>query len=168
MQVYDDFDEHDQVLLRRSLLAAAVTISTASPGRDEETVSEGFAAAAYILEHRDDYVRHPLISSVIAWLQEQAAEEAAFPDFVAATKAADARTGALETLRGVAALLDSRVEPEEASAYKGWLMAIASAVANAGKEDQGFLGRGGVEVNDRERAALAEIAAILGVPASAS
>ncbi len=45
MQVYDDFEEHDQVLLRRSLLAAAVTISTASPGRDEETVSEGFAAA---------------------------------------------------------------------------------------------------------------------------
>ncbi len=113
-------------------------------------------------------MRHPLITSVIAWLQEQAAEEAAFPDFVAATKAPDARTGALETLRGVTALLDSQVEPEEAGAYKGWLMAIASAVANAGKEDQGFLGRGGVEVNDRERAALAEIAAILGVPAPAS
>ena len=168
MQVYDDFEEHDQVLLRRSLLAAAVTISAASPGRDEETVSEGFAAATYILDRRDDYVRHPLITSVIAWLSEQAAEEVPFPDFVAASRAPGARTGALESLRAVTALLDTRVEAEEAAAYKGWLMAISSAVAGAGKEDQGFLGRGGVAVNDRERAALAEIAAILGVPAPAS
>ena len=35
--------------------------------------------------------------------------------------------------------------------------------AAAGKEDQGFLGRGGVEINDAERAALREIAGVLGV-----
>jgi hypothetical protein len=37
------------------------------------------------------------------------------------------------------------------------------AVARAGKEDQGFLGRGGVLVNDAERAALASIAQTLGL-----
>jgi hypothetical protein len=42
-------------------------------------------------------------------------------------------------------------------------MSIAQAVAAAGKEDQGFLGMGGVKINETERAALAEIAALLGI-----
>jgi hypothetical protein len=42
-------------------------------------------------------------------------------------------------------------------------MSIARSVASAGKEDQGFLGRGGVAVNDKERQALAAIASVLGV-----
>ncbi len=163
MLVYSDFTAEEQYLLRRSLLAAAVAVSAASPGREEETVSEGFAAATFILERRDDYVRSPLITSVIAWLQEQADREQAFPDFVKAAKAPGAQGEAMETLRGVAALLEARVEPAEAAAYKGWLMSIATAVAGAGKEDQGFLGRGGVAVNDRERQVLAGIAATLGV-----
>ena len=163
MLVYSDFNDDEQILLRRSLLAAAVAVSAASPGRDEETVSEGFAAASYILDRRDDYVRYPLITSVIAWLQEQANAERAFPDYVKAAEAPDAEAQAMETLRGVTALLDAQVEPDEATAYKGWLMSIAGEVAAAGKEDQGFLGRGGVAVNDRERQVLAEIAAVLGV-----
>jgi len=163
MLVYGDFTGDEQVLLRRSLLAAAVAVSAASPGREEETVSEGFAAASFILDRRDDYVRFPLITSVIAWLQEQANAEQAFPDFVKVAEAPDALPQAMETLRGVAALLDTRVDPDEAAAYKGWLMSIATAVAAAGKEDQGFLGRGGVAVNDKERLALAAIAGVLGV-----
>lgn len=163
MLVYGDFSPEEQLLLRRSLLAVAVAVSAASPGRPEETVSEGFAAATYVLDHRDDYVRSPLITSVIAWLQEQADAEQPFPDFVKVAKAPDAEAQAMETLRGVAGLLEERVDPAEAAAYRGWLMSIATTVAAAGKEDQGFLGRGGVAVNDRERAVLAEIAGVLGV-----
>jgi hypothetical protein len=163
MLVYGDFTQDEQVLLRRSLLAAAVVVSAASPGREEETVSEGFAAASFILDRRDDYVRSPLVTSVIAWLQEQADAEQAFPDFVKVAEAPDALAQAMETLRGVTALLDARVDPAEAAAYKGWLMSIAVEVAGAGKEDQGFLGRGGVAVNDKERQALAAIADALGM-----
>jgi len=163
MLVYGDFSPEEQLLLRRSLLAVAVAVSAASPGRQEETVSEGFAAATFILDRRDDYVRSPLITSVIAWLQEQAEAEQPFPDFVKVAEAPDAEAQAMETLRGVAGLLDARVDPGEAAAYKGWLMSIATSVAAAGKEDQGFLGRGGVTVNDKERQALAAIAGVLGV-----
>ncbi len=42
-------------------------------------------------------------------------------------------------------------------------MRIAEAVAAAGREDQGFLGRGGVQVNDAERSELEEIASVLGI-----
>jgi hypothetical protein len=65
-------------------------------------------------------------------------------------------------------MLDTRVDAAEAAAYKGWLMSIANAVATAGKEDQGFLGRGGVAVNDRERAVLAEISSVLGIDPEAA
>jgi hypothetical protein len=155
MLVYSDFTDDEQYLLRRSLLAAAIAVSAASPGREEETVSEGFAAASFILERRDDYVRSPLVTSVIAWLQEQVDAEQAFPDYVKVARDPDAQALALETLRGVRALLDARVDPAEAAVYKGWLMGIADKVAAAGKEDQGFLGMGGVVVNDKERRALA-------------
>jgi hypothetical protein len=163
MLVYGDLNDEERFLLRRSLLAAAVAVSAASPGRGEETASEGFAAASLILDHRGDYVRYPLITSLITWLEEQARAEQAFPDFVAVAQAPDAQSQAMETLRSVVGVLDSRVDEEEAAAYKGWLMRIAATVAAAGKEDQGFLGRGGVAVNDAERQALAEIASVLGV-----
>jgi hypothetical protein len=65
-------------------------------------------------------------------------------------------------LRAVAALLDAKAPPEDAAAYKAWLMRLATAVALAGKEDQGFLGRGGVKVNAAERAALEAMAEALG------
>ena len=71
----------------------------------------------------------------------------------------------MEVVRSAVALVDAGATPDEASAYRAWLLGIAIAVAQAGKEDQGFLGRGGVMVNDAERAALGELAALLGLEA---
>ncbi len=73
----------------------------------------------------------------------------------------------MRTLGSVTKLLDSKATPEEALGYKGWLLDFARVVAEAGKEDQGFLGMGGVAVNDTERAAYAAIAATLGLEAPA-
>jgi hypothetical protein len=162
MTVYDQFSEEEQQLLRASLEAAAVAISTASPGRQEETVSEGFAAASFILGSRAGYVADPLISSVILALEQRVRAERPFPDYVEVASAPGARQWAMETLRSAVALLDARAEPGEAASYRQWLMRIARVTAEAGKEDQGFLGRGGVKVNDAERAALAEVARVLG------
>jgi hypothetical protein len=165
MTVYQDFDEKDQWLLRASLEAAAVVVSTASPGRTEETASEGFAAASLVLDSRATYVDNPLVSSVILALEERARAEQRFPDYVEVATAPGAREKSLEILRSVVQLLDARATPDEAAGYRRWLMQIATTVAQAGKEDQGFLGWGGVQVNDAERAALQEIATLLGVGA---
>lgn len=69
----------------------------------------------------------------------------------------------METLRAVAMLLEAKAPPDEAAAYKGWLLRLAETVAAGGKEDQGFLGRGGVLVNAAEEVALASIAEALGI-----
>jgi hypothetical protein len=69
----------------------------------------------------------------------------------------------LATLRQVAALLAEKSTPAEANGYKEWLMKIAALTTEAGKEGGNFLGWGAVLVNDAEKAALAEVAAALGV-----
>jgi hypothetical protein len=63
----------------------------------------------------------------------------------------------LAACRSVATAL-SKVPPEEALAYKKWVLAIGLKVAEAAKEH-------GVAVSDPEKAALAEISEALGVNA---
>jgi hypothetical protein len=168
MTLLGDFDPDDQRLLLQALEAAAVLISTASPGRKEETASEGFAMAAYVLESARDHIAQPLLMSITGALEDRAADGGSFPDYVKVVKAPGARDRAMDIVRSAAAVVDAGATPDEASAYKAWLLGIATAVAAAGKEDQGFLGRGGVMVNDAERAALAELAAVLGLEAPTS
>ena len=165
MTVYADYSDDEQILLRRSLQAAAITVSTASLGRNEETVSEGFAAADLVLKSQPKYVSNTLVTSVLAELHSRLQREQVFPDYLKVATAAGALDEAIIELRRVTTLLDAKASPEEAAGYKGWLMDIARATAAAGKEDQGFLGRGGVAVNDTERATLVSIAEILGVDA---
>jgi hypothetical protein len=164
MTVLADLSEPEQRLLVHGLQSAAVAISAASPGRPEETVSEGMAAATFILERHPDDVANTLIGSVILAIEVRLRTEQPFPDFVEVARAEGAREAAMQTLRDVAVLLDTRTTPDEAAGYKRWLMRIAEHVAAAGKEDQGFLGHGGVLVNATEEQALAEIAATLGLP----
>lgn len=163
MTIYADYSPEEQQQLRASLSAAAVAVSAASPGRKEETVSEGVAAARVILESGPDYVANTLVTSMIRAVEARVRTDQPFPDFVEAASAVGARDAAMEDLRAVAALLETRSTPEEAAGYTAWLMRIATATAEAGKEDQGFLGRGGVQVNQAEQAALREIADILGL-----
>jgi hypothetical protein len=165
MTLFADLGPDEQQVLLRSLEAAAVVISASSPGRKEETASEGFAMAEYVLDSRASHFSNPLIESVIQALVDRAKTEQSFPDYVKVASAPGAREDALAILRSAVAVLDAKATPEEASGFRTWLMGIATRVAEAGKEDQGFLGRGGVLVNDAERAALGEIAGVLGVEA---
>ncbi len=71
---------------------------------------------------------------------------------------------AMEEVKAAAALLDQKAQPEEAAQIKQFYYDAAVASAQAAKEGD-FMGMGGVRVNDAEKAALAELATILGVSA---
>lgn len=71
------------------------------------------------------------------------------------------RREGMEQLRSTVALLESKAEPEEVEAYRGFVVGLAQRVAEAHKEG-GVLGVGGEKVSDSESAALAEIAEALG------
>jgi hypothetical protein len=163
MSIYAEYTDDEQRLLRASLQGAAVAVSAASPGRPEETVSEGYAAARLILESGPDYVGNTLVTSLIMELERRLKTEQPFPDYTEVAAADGARETALAALRSVSMLLAQKASPEEAAGFKDWLLRIARATAQAGMEDQGFLGRGGVHVNAAEQAALREIEVALGV-----
>lgn len=167
MSIYADYTAEEQQLLRHSLQAAAVAISAASPGRKEETVSEGYAAADFVLKSQPNYVANTLVTSILVDLQARLITEQPFPDYLKVASEVGALDEAMHTLGSVVKLLDGKATAEEALGFKGWLLDVARVVAQAGKEDQGFLGMGGVAVNDAERAAYAAIAATLGLEAPA-
>ena len=66
-----------------------------------------------------------------------------------------------ERLRQALAILSQKATPEDLDAYKGFVLAVVQTAAEAHREG-GFVGIGGVEVSDREQAALDEVAALLG------
>ena len=165
MTLIGEFEPDDQRLLLRGLEAAAVVVSASSLGRKEETASEGFAMAAYVLESAPRVIAYPLLGSIVQALSDHAAGGGAFPDYASVVLAPGAREQAVATVRDALAVVDGGATPDEAAAYRSWLLGIATAVAEAGKEDQGFLGRGGVRVNDAELAGLAELADVLGLEA---
>lgn len=74
--------------------------------------------------------------------------------------AGDVGKASSEGLREALGLLEQKASHEEVDAYKGFVRAVAEAVARAHKEG-GFLGVGGKEVSAQEQAALDEIEAVL-------
>ncbi|MCO5210582.1 MAG: hypothetical protein M9936_12845 [Caldilinea sp.] len=167
MTTLTDYTPDEQQLLLRSLQAAAVAVSAASLGRKTETVSEGFAAASFIMERSQATVDNTLITSIQFALEERAKHDQPFPSFEKAVTAPGAEADAMETLRQVAALLAEKSTADEAHGFKAWLMEIAQRTAAAGKEGGNFFGRGAVQVNDAERDALAQIGQVLGVAGTA-
>ncbi|MEZ5934196.1 MAG: hypothetical protein R3F54_20120 [Alphaproteobacteria bacterium] len=69
---------------------------------------------------------------------------------------------ALEDSRAAAALVDAKASPTEAGEYKQWALSVAERVAMAASEG-GFLGFGGEQFSEPEKAFLSEIEAALGV-----
>jgi hypothetical protein len=81
-----------------------------------------------------------------------------------ATSPDQAKAAAIAQIKAVATLIDAKAPGAESLEFKRWLLTLANRVAEASSEG-GFLGIGGVKVNDSEKAALAEIATALGIPA---
>lgn len=68
---------------------------------------------------------------------------------------AAARTAMIQHIQTASAAIAAK-SPDEAHAYKAWLLAAAQSVAQAAKEG-GFLGIGGTRVSAEEEGALTEL-----------
>jgi len=68
----------------------------------------------------------------------------------------------LEELRGVNELVTAKATPEEAEAFRRWLVAAVQATADAAKEG-GFLGFGAEQVSAGEQRMLDQVRAAVGV-----
>ena len=105
--------------------------------------------------------RAPLVAGVAISLADPGG-----PIEVAKESVASLRSATLppsqEELRGVNELVTAKATPEEAEAFRRWLVAAAQATADAAKEG-GFLGFGAEQVSAGEQRMLDQVRAAVGV-----
>jgi hypothetical protein len=157
-------EEWDQLL--RSAVLAGMAVAAAEPSDVWGLIKESLAAGDALAEARADTGANRLVGAVAADLATAEGQTTARDGLranLAGSEASDVKGRTITELRLVAALLDAKA-PEDAPAFKAWLLRIAERVAEASKEG-GFLGFGGVQVSEAEKSTLAEISAALNVPA---
>jgi hypothetical protein len=145
-----------------SPMVASTAITAADPSGLWGLLQEGIAGGSALLKAKQDASTNALVKAVVDDFANGDARTAArerVQTIFKSSQPADLTRRAVDELRSVASLLDSKA-PEDSQAFKSWLQEIAQKAAEAAKEG-GFLGFGGIAVSDAEKATLAEIAAAL-------
>jgi hypothetical protein len=160
-------DEWKSVL--QSPLLVGIAVSAADPSGLIGMLKESMASARALVLAKADPNADELVKAVAADFETSEGRGFAHDGLkalLAGSKPADIAAKTVEALRALSALLDAKA-PTDAAAFKTWLSHVAGAVAEASAEG-GFLGFGGTQVSEAEKASVAEIAAALGVPAPAA
>jgi hypothetical protein len=149
-------DEWTTILMSPTIAGMAVT--AADPSGLWGMLKESFASGTALVTAKTDPTANPLVKAVVADFEtadgRSEIKEALKARFTGA-KPDDVVPKALAVLAEVARILDAKA-PDEAASFKNWLEEISLKVAEASKEG-GFLGFGGVQVSDAEKATLADI-----------
>ena len=150
-----DFTNEEWTRIRRGPLVAGIAISLADPGGPIEVAKESVASlrSATLPPSQEE-----LLAAVALDMQALAQQrQNPLGDFTP-------RSGqqVLEELRGVNQVVTAKATPEEAEAFRRWLVAAAQAAADAAKEG-GFLGFGAEQVSAGEQQMLDQVRAELGL-----
>jgi len=155
-------DEWTKIL--QSVVLASIAVSAAEPSGLWGTLKEGLATGRALLEAKTGTGASELVKAIAADLETSEGQGMARDGLTAkllGKKPAEIKSVAIDSLRAAAALVDSKA-PGDAASFKTWVHHISQVVADASSEG-GFLGFGGVQVSDAEKATLSEIASVLGI-----
>ena len=154
-------DEWTKIL--ESTMLAGMAVSAAEPSG----LWGAFASSSALAAAKSNAGSNELIKAVVAEFETKegraAVQEALRQHLAGAAKPADAVQRSLANLKEVSGILNAKA-PQDAAGFKTWLQAIGQNVAEASSEG-GFLGFGGVQVSDAEKATLADISKALGTSA---
>lgn len=156
------FTPEEWVQLLEAPMLAGMAVSAAEPSGLFGMLKESFATGKLLVQAKSDAGANALVRAVAADYQTAEGRKAASEGLkakLAGGGPSEIKGRALETLRQVAALVTAKA-PADAPAFKAWLEHIAENAAEASSEG-GFLGFGGVQVSEAEKATLTEIAAAL-------
>jgi hypothetical protein len=149
-----------------SMVLAGMAVSAAHPSGLWGTLKEAFASRSVLAASRHAPGSNELVKAAIADFETRETRsivEEALHKCVAGAKPAEIVQRSLDNLREVSTLLDAKA-PGDAAAFKAFLRDISQKVAEAALEGA-FLGFGGVQVSDAEKATLGDIAKALGTNA---
>jgi hypothetical protein len=164
-----DFTAEEWKLLLQSPLVAGVAVSAAEPSGLIGMMRESMASARALIEAKTDPSADALVKAIASEFETSEgrglAQDGVKTAITGATAPADFVTKALDALKSASAVLDAK-GGVDAAPFKTWLVGVAKSVAEAAPEG-GFLGFGGTQVSEAEKATVAQIASALGVPAPA-
>ena len=151
-------EEWNEVL--GSVFMASFAVTAADPSGLWGLLKETFASGRALMEAKSSANASELSRAIVSDMETSEGRSAA-QDYVKerlkGAKRDEIKQRAIDALRSAAAVVDQKAS-SDAAVYKAWLLQIANSIAEASKED-GFLGFGGVDVSDVEKATLLEIAA---------
>jgi hypothetical protein len=155
-------EEWKQVL--ESVMLSGMAVTAADPSGLIGVLKESMATGRKLLAAKSDPQSNELVRAVAAEFETSEGRQAAREELKATlkgSKAGDVRTKSIAKLHDVAILIDQKA-PADAPGFKTWLQHIAAGAAEAASEG-GFMGFGGVQVSEKERATLAEVQGALGL-----
>jgi hypothetical protein len=158
-----DFTDEEWARLERAPLVAGMAISLADPGGPIEAVRETSAALKTLLEAAQGAGQGELVDAVAKDAAEKARRrESPLGDF--RPRGALAGEEILEELRAVNELVTQKASPEDAAAFRQWLLTAAQRAADAAKEG-GFMGFRAERVSEGEQRMLDKLGEVLSAPA---
>ena len=152
MTTKDAFTDEEWARLERAPFVASMAISLADPGGPIEALKESMAAFKTVSEAAQSGGQSELVEAAAHSVAEKAKER---KNPLAGFKPRGALAGEeiLTELREVNGLVTSKATPEEAAAFREWLMSSAQRSAEAAKEG-GFLGFKAERVSEGEQQML--------------
>lgn len=162
-----NFNPEEWTKILESTMLAGMAVSAAEPSGLWGALKEAFASSSALAAAKSNPGASELIKAVVADFETKegrsAVQESLRKHLAGANKPADAVQRSLANLKEVSAILDAKA-PQDAAEFKAWLQTIGKNVAEASSEG-GFLGIGGVQVSDSEKATLADMSKALGTRA---
>jgi len=138
---------------------ASIYIALASPGSIIGAFKEMMVFSKLIVEAEKEPSDNALVNAVAADFREmiEKKEKMKMPEM--GRDPEEIKTQCIKSMRSLDVLLKEKA-PDESDGYKRWVYKAAQKSAEASKEG-GFLGIGGVMINEAETDALKEIAGAL-------
>ncbi len=155
-----NFTPEEWKTLLDGAMMSGLAVTAAEPSGILGVLKESFAASKALIEGKGD--SDELVKAIEAEFETSEGRTFAkdgFREKLGGAKADELKAKCLDTMKQVSAILQAKA-PQDAEAVKKWLYHIAEKVAEADAEG-GFLGFGGTQVTDAEKAALSEISAAL-------
>ena len=155
-----DFSEDEWATLVRSPMVAGMAITLADPGGPIEVLKETSAVLKFATstssEQRDDLVGE--LAREVRGLAEQRKNPVG--DFK--PRGAMAGKEIVDELSRADQIVSAKASPEEADAFRAWIMECAQRAADAAKEG-GFMGFHAERVSQGEKDMLAQLRSALGM-----
>lgn len=155
----DAFSADEWDAIAKAPFFVSMAIGVADPSGPFGMIKEGAALGKAVKAAADGHAGE-LAKAVAAELREHRPSR---DEMAGGAKSTDeASKAAIEKLRGIAEIVNTKGGGTDGQAYKAWLAELADHVAEAGKEG-GFLGIGGESVSEDEKTAIAGVRSALGL-----